>query len=235
MSVKPHIVFTRVPDKVVTSQLTERGWRISAHDFISKQIRIPENIFPDSIHKNIALTSQSGVEAFLMLLNQLQLDRETYRIFCIEQATQQAALQGGLKVQGTAPNATSLADEILKYPDIHCVTHICSNRRRDELSVKLKSKGVEVQDLVAYRTELTPLALNRSYDAIVFFSPSAVDSFLSQNTLLDIPCVCIGKTTESHARQNGYTRTFTPDTPSEAALLEVLFDYFSNPSVHVKE
>lgn len=235
MSVKPHIVFTRVPDWAAMSRLTEWGWQISAHDFIRKQINIPEQIGPESIYNNIALTSRTGVEAFLVLLNQLHPDRDAYRIFCLGQATQQAVLKGGLRVQATAPNAAALADEILKQSDIHAVTHICGNRRRDELSAKLKSAGVEVLDVVAYRTEMTPIALTRPYDAIVFFSPSAVDSFLSQNTLTDIPCFCIGETTEAHARQKGYTRTFTPDVPSQAALLKILYDYYSNPSVHAKE
>ncbi|HMQ01264.1 MAG TPA: uroporphyrinogen-III synthase [Cyclobacteriaceae bacterium] len=235
MNVKPHIVFTREPGVAATSMFSELGWQVTAHDFISKQISIPEHIVPDLIHKHIVITSQTGVEAFLVLLNQFQLDREAYNVFCIEQATQQAALKGGLKVQATAPNAAALADEILKHTDIHAVTHICSNRRRDELSVKLKSAGIKVQDFVAYRTEPTPVLFNEPYDAIVFFSPSAIDSFLSQNTLVDIPCFCIGKTTETHARQKGYTMTFTPDVPSEEALLKTLFDYFSNSSIHVKE
>jgi uroporphyrinogen-III synthase len=235
MSANVHIVSTRTLASKSVRKLIDFGWRLSVHDFITKRFVIPENLSGESIGKNVVLTSQTGVEAFLQLISQLQLDKFAYSVFCIDQATLKSAKDAGLHVKASAPHAVALAAEIRARKEIKEVTHLCSNRRRGELSEKLKSSGVTVLDVVAYQTDLTPVRIESSYDAVVFFSPSAIDSFLSLNPFVDVPCFCIGKTTESHARKMNYTDTFVPETSREEALIDLLIHHFSNTSVHVKE
>ena len=112
------------------------------------------------------------------------------------------------------------------------MTHVCSDRRRNELSEKLIEGGVHVHNLIAYRTEFTPVAIDQLYDGILFFSPSAVDSFLSVNTLQTVPCFCIGLTTGNHAKQKGYPFVYSPEAPTEDALLKLLTNYFHKTPAH---
>jgi uroporphyrinogen-III synthase len=235
MSAGIHIVSTRVLSDTSVHKLTALGWQFSAHDFIRKQIGIPENLSAQLLPENIVITSQSGVEAFLKILDQYQLSKDAFQLYCIDQATQKSATEAGLHIKASAPHAASLADKILSDRNIKAVAHICSNRRRDELSEKLKSAGVKVQDVAAYHTDLTPVKITADYDAVTFFSPSAIDSFLSLNPFRDVPCFCIGKTTDAYARQKGYTNTLFPERSAEEELIDLLIHYFSNTPVHVKE
>lgn len=231
----PHIFSTRKLTSDKLDELQANGWKFTMHDFISKVIHVPADITAQSINKHIVLTSISGVKAFLQIAKQLPLNVADYVVYCISRGTNEYAVASGLNIKSTAPNASALADEILKDAEVKAVTHVSSNLRRDELSDKLNNAGVAVQDVIAYRTEFTPVVLEASYDAIIFFSPSAVDSFLTLNPLKTVPCFCIGKTTADHARQKGYQQTYFADAPSENILLQTIINYYSKTPAHVKE
>lgn len=235
MSSLPHIVSTRklTSDKIIEWQAG--GWKFTSHDFISKVIDIPADLNPPSIHKHVVLTSMTGVKSFIQLINQLQLDISAYDVYCLSRGTKEYALASGLNIKSTALHASALADEILKDVEVKEVTHVSSNLRRNELSEKLINAGVVVHNVIAYRTEFTPVVIDHSYDAIIFFSPSAVDSFLSINALQQVPCFCIGKTTADHAEQKGYQHTYIPDAPSEEILLKTIVTHYSKNPAHVKE
>jgi uroporphyrinogen-III synthase len=227
LSKQLHIVSTRSLQSTAVERLHKHGCTVTLHDFISKKLQIPDYATREFLSSDIVLTSQTGVEAFLTLIKKLQLSPADYRTHCIAQATKQAAVQAGLFVKTSAPNALLLAKEILQHKDIRSVTHICGNRRRDEVSEKLNAGGVEVQDVVSYRTELTPISIEQDYDALLFFSPSAVDSFLNGNELKQVPCFCIGQTTESNVKQKGFTQTYIPEAPSEDALVNLVIEHFT--------
>lgn len=226
MKSAPHIVSTRKLTSGKVDELKARGWKFTDHDFISKLIHIPADLQAKAICKHVVLTSITGVKAFLEITSQLQLDPKNYQVYCISRGTREYASASGLDIKSAAPNASALADEILKDVAVKEVTHVSSNLRRDELSDKLNRAGVTVHDVIAYRTEFTPIAINHSYDAIIFFSPSAVDSFLSLNALTQVPCFCLGKTTADYAKQEGYHHTYIPDAPSEDILLKTIINYF---------
>jgi uroporphyrinogen-III synthase len=235
MSRTPHIVSTRKLTSAKVDELTAKGWKFTDHDFISKVIHIPADLQDQSIHNHVVLTSITGVKAFLEITRQRQLDTYNYQVYCISRGTKEYALAFGLNIKSSAPNAAALADEILKDVEVKEVTHVSSNLRRDELSDKLIKAGVAVQDVIAYRTEFTPVTIDSSYDAIIFFSPSAVDSFLSINPLQQVPCFCLGKTTSDYAKQEGYQQTFIPVAPSEDILLKTIVNHYSKPFGHAKE
>ncbi len=235
MSATPHIVSTRSLTSDKLPGLQANGWKFTNHDFIGKVIHVPTDLMAASIHKHVVLTSITGVKSFLQIGGHLQLNRVDYTIYCISRGTKEYAAASGLNIKATAPNVSALADEILKDVEVKAVTHVSSNLRRDELSDKLLKAGVMVHDVTAYRTEFTPIAMDSLYDAIVFFSPSAVDSFLSMNPLQRVPCFCIGKTTGDYAKQNGYQQVYVADAPSEDILLQTIINHYSKNPAHVKE
>ena len=67
---------------------------------------------------------------------------------------------------------------------------------------RFDKNDVNVQELTVYRTEWTPLSIRTPYDAIVFFSTSAVDSFLINNKLdPEMPFFTLGKTTATYLKK----------------------------------
>jgi uroporphyrinogen-III synthase len=235
MSATPHLVSTRTLTSDRLIDLQAKGWKFTHHDFISKVIHIPEDLTAQSIYKHVVLTSITGVKSFLQIATQLHLNIADYVIYCISRGTKEYAAASGLIIKANASNASALADEILKDTAVKAVTHVSSNLRREELSDKLIKEGVMVHDVTAYRTEFTPIVIETFYDALVFFSPSAVDSFLTMNPLQQVPCFCIGKTTADYARQKGYQTTLIAEAPSEDFLLQSIINYYSKSPAHVKE
>jgi uroporphyrinogen-III synthase len=229
---RPRVVSTRVLTSPKLEELRAKGWKFTMHDFISKVIEVPTDLNAQSIHKHIVLTSITGVKAFLEITKQLQLASANYNVYCISRGTNEYAVASGLNIKSTAPHASALADMILRDVNVKEVTHVSSNLRRDELSKKLKKAGVAVHDVNAYRTEFTPITVDLSFDAIVFFSPSAVDSFLSRNPLQQVPCFCIGQTTADHSKQKGYQHTYIAEAPSEDILLQTIVNYYSKNPTH---
>ncbi len=235
MSRLPHIVSTRKLTSELVDGLRIKGWTFSDHDFISKVIDIPSNLNERDVSKCVVLTSITGVNAFVQLAGQLNVPVSDYYVYCISGATRKYANALGLTIKATAPNASALAKEIAKDADVKKITHICSNIRRDELTSLLSNSNIFINDVIAYRTEFTPVAVDQPYDAVVFFSPSAVDSFLMVNELRQVPAFCIGDTTASHAKQKGYLQTYIPEAPSEEILLQTIIEHYSKTPAHVKE
>ena len=103
---------------------------------------------------------------------------------------------------------SALADSIIKT-SIKNIVFFSGDQRRDELPEKLKKNHIEVEEIVVYKTIETPEPISKSYNAILFFSPSAVQSFFSKNTINDSTQIfAIGSTTaraaEPYASQTGY-------------------------------
>lgn len=82
--------------------------------------------------------------------------------------------------QSSASNAAQLASVIIKE-GIKEIVFFCGDRRRDELPGKLRANGINVKEVVVYRTIETPHKIEEKYDGVIFFSPSAVNSFFTSN------------------------------------------------------
>lgn len=208
------------------SALESTGIDLIQHNFIEKRIDIPKDLERGSIHKNIIFTSKMGVLAFKEMSSKMEIDPNSFIFHSLSHGTLKLANELGLQIKNSAGDAASLADKICEDKEIRSVTHICGNLRRNELREKLNNSGIEVQEIIAYSTISTPVIIDQNYDAIFFFSPSAVDSFLSLNGLRSVPCFCIGKTTSKYAAGKGYQEIFAPESPSEEALIECIFDHY---------
>lgn len=225
MSRAPHIVVTRNKKLAGEHVLEALGWRFTHHDFIRKTIEIPARLSSSDIHQFVAITSQTGVQAFIEIINRLKLNKSDYSIFCIAHATKELALSSGLVVLGYAPDAQSLTHEILKHSSVKSISHVAGNLRRDELSQTLLQKGVVVHEILAYRTELTPIKLDTKADGIVFYSPSAVESFLLENPLPKSVCFCIGQKTAQFSKQKGCEMVYSSEKPTDEAMMALISEH----------
>ena len=109
---------------------------------------------------------------------------------------------GSKLVAGTADSAKELADIIAKNSNSDKVVFFCGDHRRDELSAILREKNIEVNEIVVYKTRLVPHKIEKKYDGILFFSPSAVQSFFEKNKLDDQTILfAIGNTTANEIKK----------------------------------
>jgi uroporphyrinogen-III synthase len=186
-------------------------------------------------------TSMNAVEAVAWHLTQPALQKglstkqsvspaTAWRIFCIGAATRalaEARLDGAT-IAGTATSASALADVISKQAPPE-VFFFCGDQRREELPEKLTSAGIQVHELVIYKTTRTPHRLSDVYDGILFFSPSAVHSFFSMNGTTEKTILfAIGKTTADSIRTYVNNVIITSIVPEKEALVKQLIDYFDH-------
>lgn len=102
----------------------------------------------------------------------------------------------------------------------------CGNRRVEILPAGLKAKGFSVNEYIVYETALTPHKIVKEYDAVLFFSPSAVDSFFKVNTWRrEMMAVSIGHSTSAALCGYGVEKILVADEPNETSMLKKLHDY----------
>ncbi|MBS1975547.1 MAG: uroporphyrinogen-III synthase, partial [Bacteroidetes bacterium] len=99
----------------------------------------------------IVFTSRNAVEA---VTSYLQGTIPGWKIFCIGSATKKSASGyfGKNAILATAGSAGNLADVIVNKKEVSSITFFCGNQRRAELPEKLKQNGIEVTEIVVYKT-----------------------------------------------------------------------------------
>lgn len=161
-------------------------------------IKIQFEVFeiPSKI-KNAIFTSQNGVHSFF----ENNRSSEIKNCFCVGEKTKLLLEKNGLKVIKMTEYAADLASYLVENHKDDTFHFFCGNIRSEEIPSKLKENNVSFQEIVAYKTTLNPIKINRQFNAVLFFSPSGVRSFFLENKLTNGTAVCIGTTTASEARE----------------------------------
>lgn len=153
-------------------------------------------------------------------------ERPDWKIFCLDGATRRAVSErfGEHTIAETADSAKELAETIIRsQPNREAPRELwffCGDRRREDLPDSLKAAGWQVHEIIVYQTILTPRRIDKTYDTIVFFSPSAVESFFSMNTIEPhIPIFAIGRTTAAAIRQKCSNPVTVSEKPDEQILI----------------
>lgn len=174
----------------------------------------------------VVFTSMNAVDA---VVAQQKGRVPGWRVFCVGQATakQVEAAFGKTAIAGTAPAAVPLAQLMVAHNPPGRVVFLCGNLRRDELPDILRHHGVEVREVQVYQTQMLPQKVESGYDGILFFSPSAAQSFFSSNrppasTVL----FAIGDTTARELKRLSPNAVVTAEEPGKAFLLRKVLEYY---------
>jgi uroporphyrinogen-III synthase len=181
---------------------------------------------------HIVFTSNNGVQAVAEIIKNKP---DGWQFFSMEGVTSRSVTEhfGEGSLIATAHTGEGLADKILASGDVHEVIFFCGDLRRDELPERLKTRGVNVKEMIVYHTIATPLALEKEYDAIVFFSPSAVYSYVSQNKIQShAVCFAIGKTTANTIKTIVPNEVMIAQPPQKERVVEMLLEYYSKETKH---
>ncbi len=135
-------------------------------------------------HPVFAFTSQNGVEGFRQLIQTGYTLPEGVVFYAVGGKTAEALSELGFSaVVPDLHYGEHLGQKIagdLKKSGLTgtIVFHFCGNRRRDEMRQVLEGSGIEVKDIVVYKTLLNKMHINlEGVEGILFYSPSAVEAF----------------------------------------------------------
>ena len=173
----------------------------------------------------VIFTSTNAVEAVkAQVSNQVDWD-----IYCIGGATKDAVIDafGEEKIKAVAKSAANLGEKIIIAKDVTNLVFFCGDQRLTTLPETLAANGIEVIEVVVYQTILTPQIVEKNYNGIAFFSPSAVHSFFAENTIsTNVIMFAIGKTTAATITSYCTNQIVTCEWPGSEQMVDTINHYF---------
>lgn len=229
---KVRILSTRPLSPEVIADANAKGFVIDTLSFIHTESLTDPEISKAVNHVDmfaaVIFTSMNAVEAVKAMLGD---KNPSWKIYCIGNTTKtliEKYFPNSLII-GTAADATSLAKEVLLNKEISEVVFFCGNQRRDELPASLSSNDVEVKEVVVYSTYEVWNKVNENYDGILFFSPSAVNSFFAANKIVaSTVAFAIGQTTAAEIGKHSSNRVVVSDKPGKEALVNAMMSYYKS-------
>jgi uroporphyrinogen-III synthase len=152
-----------------------------------------------------------------------------WRIFCTGGLTKEYVIKyfGESAIAATAKNATVLAEKIIAANPSSPIIFFCGDQRLNDLPELLHTHGKTVEEVVVYTTEQTPVFIEKNYNGVLFFSPSAVHSFFSLNTIpTDVVLFSIGKTTAATIQSYCANKVVTSEWPGAESMIDLIIEYY---------
>ena len=153
-----------------------------------------------------------------------------WNIYCMGNTTNRLVKKyfGERKIAGTANSAAELAELIVEDSMIDEVIFFCGDQRRDELPAILKNNDIDVNEITVYQTIAIPHKIDKTYNGILFFSPSAVESFFRKNKIPATTILfAIGSTTANEIKKYSNNKIIISDEPGKENLVEKMMEYFT--------
>lgn len=230
------ILCTRPLPTSLIDLAAEAGIEINVSPFIETEsilsIEVQQEIELLSFQTAIVVfTSMNAVDAVTGFLDGHQPD---WTIYSIGTATGRLVKEyfGEERVAGTAADAASLALLIAEDRFADEVVFFCGDQRRDELPAMLRQHGIDVNEIVVYQTINLPHTIEQQYHGILFFSPSAVQSFFQKNKLTDTTILfAIGNTTASEIKKFTDNKIIISGSPEKENLVAKMMEYFSGRGI----
>jgi uroporphyrinogen-III synthase len=230
-----HILSTGPVEKALIEEAARLKIIIDEISFIKTEEIISEETeakIKELSNQNIwvIFTSGNAVEA----VGKRIASKHKWKIFCLGNATTNVVTKylGVGSILGTAENATVLANKILENANVKAVTFFCGDHRRDELPQKLKSRGIGVEEIIVYKTLETTEVVNKEYDAILFYSPSAVNSFFVKNSIsAKTQLFAIGTTTGDALKHFTQQPVILAEIPGKETLVMMAINHFSKSKI----
>jgi len=194
--------------------LVDAGFQVIEADFIKTE---NSDFNLNGINDNLIFTSQNAAQS--VLLHPKSSALKTNNVFCVGIKTKALLEENGFTVDVYVDYASDLAEIITLIYSSESFTFFSGNLRKETLPKALKAAKVNFNEIQVYETTLTPQKIKAVVDAILFFSPSGVESYLKENTIKKELCFCIGETTASTLEK--ITRNIiVADQPSVENVIE---------------
>jgi uroporphyrinogen-III synthase len=147
----------------------------------------------------LLITSQNAFKTFIKSKTVKELP--STQAFCVGEQTKTLLESKGIQVIACAENAKKLGELIATEHVAKSFLFISGKQRLNQLPKMLDEKNIRYQEVHVYETLLTKKKFNRNFDGVLFFSPTAVESYFHQNSLANGIAFCIGSTTAKSAQK----------------------------------
>lgn len=229
---KINILCTRPVHNSLASAAAAAGIQLDILPFIDTEplhtIEVQQEIETAAVElATVVFTSMNAVESVTEMLDGHVPEWE---IYCMGQKTKELVANyfGNEAIAGTGDSASELADEIIENGFTEEVIFFCGNQRREELPSKLSRHNIAVTEVVVYQTIALPQKLEKEYDGVLFFSPSAAESFFTKNKLPQKTIVfAIGNTTRETVSSLCSNQIIVSVLPGKDNLVEQAIEYFA--------
>lgn len=171
--------------------------------------------FPITITNAIDNVICSSQHAAQLIMDQHAVIKN---VFCVGEKTASIFIKNGYNVVESAKNASTLAEIIVKKYKNDSFLFFCGNRRRSELPTILFSNQINFEEQICYETNLVSRKNEQNFDGILFFSPSAVQSYMLTNNLSESAFFCIGNTTANELKNHSQNVIVSSDTTVENVI-----------------
>ena len=199
-----------------------------------------EKIINAEIKKKITNLLQQKITAVFTSVNAVDsvksyvLATPAWKIYCTGNTTKKLIVQvfGKESIAGFANNGNQLSKVILKDNTLKKIFFFCGNKHLDTIPVDVKNNGVAVEEITVYKTIETSAIIKKQYHGILFYSPSAVQSFFKNNTISDITeLFAIGSTTAKAIKQFSGNHVNVAGIPGKEDLVNLAINYFSKRQI----
>ena len=230
------ILSTKILKPYIKDQLADNDFNVVEYDFIKIENADLSGVKEILLTQppNYIFTSKNAVKAFANYIaaHKIKIDKKS-NFFALSGETQQALADEGYKVLITKDNATALANEIISMSNEKQFVFFCGDKRRNELPDVIINAGLQLTEVVLYKTISQPKKIDLAYQAILFFSPSTIKSFFEENVLVtSVQCFCIGHTTENALNQYKIKNKIKAISyPSQQVMIDEVLHYFKTTNL----
>ena len=168
------------------NRLIQTGVSYSCWDFIKST---PKDFKANPEKKSFIFSSQNAVKS---VFNQHRFSGNN--CYCVGEKTKKLLEENGQKVVKMEQNASVLADFILKNAKNESFLFFTGNQRMPVIEAAFAQENKSLEVIETYTSSAQPKAMG-NYDAVLFYSPSGVESYLQNNRLEHSTSFAIGETT----------------------------------------
>ncbi len=181
-----------------------------------------------------AFTSSNAVKHFLERRGAKKF-LNGKKIFSVSGKTKADLEKAGINISVSGDNAEELAEKVIVQGEVKSVIHVCGNKSLNVLESKLTKAAIRYVPFVVYETVIQEQPrLKESFDAILFFSPSGIESLLMKNDIeTNTLCCCIGETTASALKiRKPNVEVVVPVNPTPEAMIDAIAGYFTHQNLN---
>lgn len=214
------ILSTKVLLSPQKQALLNEGFSVTEANFIKTE---NSDFDLKGINENLIFTSQNAAQS--VLLHPKCSALKAKNVFCVGLKTKALLEENGFNVAAYVDYASDLAEIITLIYSNESYTFFSGNLRKETVPKALKEAKVNFNEIQVYETTLTPQKIKTAVDGILFFSPSAIESYLMENKIKNEICFCIGNTT-AEALEKITRNIIIADQPSVENVIEDVIEEY---------
>jgi uroporphyrinogen-III synthase len=211
------ILSTKILEDAVYERLLAAGHTLTQYNALEAET-FPFSAAPYPVY---VCSSQNAVAALKEYWH--RQDQSTLQVakwFCVGEKTAEALEGLGIQVTATAENATALIENYLKPLDTK-ILWFTGIRKTAALETFIREKGCDYMD--CYMTHAVQKSFSQDFDAVLFFSPNGIESYLKSNNLQSTTLACsIGETTAEAAKAHTTNLLVSKKASSMHLAVEVI-------------